>query len=136
MTEQQHDKSLLDAKLLQKIFIVVLTATYLIDAFLQLHSLANESRKFIELLLLYLIPVEYFVVSYIINSRKQLRLLGIYQSLVASVAAYAFWNTLVNLIQNWHRAYTANFKMYYAAAIATGILLIVTLCYLRARKEW
>lgn len=136
MSNQQHDKSQLSTRLLQKIFIVVLVATYLIDTFLQLRSRTNESRQFIELLLLLLIPVGYFILSYIINSKKRLKLLGIFQSLVASVAAYVFWNTLVSVMQNLHRAYTANLKMYYATAIITGILLIALLLYLRNRKNW
>jgi glucan phosphoethanolaminetransferase (alkaline phosphatase superfamily) len=136
MSNQQHDKSHLSTRLLQKIFIVVLVATYLIDTFLQLRSRTSESRQFIELLLLLLIPVGYFILSYLVNSRKQLRLLSVFQSLAASIAAYVFWNTMVSVMQNLHRAYTANLKMYYATAIVTGILLIAVLLYLRNRKNW
>lgn len=136
MLDQQDDKSQLGTRLLQKIFIVVLVVTYVIDTFFQLRSRTGESRQFIELLLLLLIPAGYFIVSYIINSKKQLRLVSIFQSLVASIAAYVFWNTMVSVVQNGHRAYTANLKMYYATASITGVLVIVVLLYLRSRKNW
>ena len=136
MKNQQHDIPQLATRLLQKIFIIVVVATYLIDTTLHLRSRTNDPRQFIELLLLFLIPVGYFIVSYVLNSRKKLKLSSFFQSLIASIAAYAFWNTSVNLIQSLHRTYTANLKLYYAAAIMTGILLIAALLYLRTRKDW
>ena len=136
MASLEDEKRQLSTRLLQKLFIVVLIATYLIDTTLRLRSRTSEPRQFIELLVLLLVPVGYFALSYIINSRKQLKLLSIFQSLIASVAAYTFWNALVNLIQNLHRAYTANLKMYYATAIIIGILLTATLWYLRSHKNW
>ena len=136
MKNQQHDIPQLATRLLQKIFIIVVVATYLIDTTLHLRSRTNDPRQFIELLLLFLIPVGYFIVSYVLNSRKKLILSSFFQSLISSIAAYAFWNTSVNLIQSLHRTYTANLKLYYAAAIMTGILLIAALLYLRTRKDW
>lgn len=136
MTDHPQNKSQLGTRLLQKIFIVILGATYLIDTILRLLSQTNQPRLFTEFLLLLLVPVGYFVISYLINSRKQLRLFSVFQSLVASIAAYAFWNTLVNLIQNFHRAYTSNLKMYFFTAIISGILLIAILLYLRRFKNW
>lgn len=133
---EQHDKSQISTRLLQKTFIVVMVATYLIDTTLHLRSRTHESRQFIELFLLVLIPIGYFILSYLINSKKQFKLLSIFQSLIASIGAYAFWNTLVNITQNWHRAHTANLKIYYATSIITGILLSAVLWFLRIRKSW
>ncbi len=137
MANQQLDKSQLNTRLLQKIFIAVITATYLLNSFLQVRTARYiGSRQYVEILLLLVVPVGYFVISYIINSKKRLKLFSVYQSLVASVTTYAVWETLISLIQNWHKTYTANLKIYYAAAIVTGFLLILVLCYLRVRKKW
>jgi glucan phosphoethanolaminetransferase (alkaline phosphatase superfamily) len=136
MADQNQSKAQASTRLLQKIFIVVSIATYAIDSILRLRSQTTQQRLFIELLLFLLVPVGYFILSYLISSRKPFRLLSVFQSLVASIAAYAFWNTLTNIIQNFHRTYTANLKMYFLTAIITGFLLIAVLLYLRLRKDW
>lgn len=133
---QTQENSQLDTRLLEKIFILVVVVTYAIDTIIRLRSRTSEPRLFNELLLLLLIPAGYFIISYLVNSRKNLKLLSIFQSLISSVAAYAFWNTLANLVQNFHRAYTVNLKMYFLTAAITGILLLVILLYLRSTKNW
>lgn len=121
--------------LLQKLFVIVTGGSYIIDTILRIRSQTLEPKILIELSLILLIPLGYFIIAYLVSSRKRLRLTSVSQSMIASIAAYSFWNALFDFMPSISRAHSS-LKMSLLTALAAGLLLLIVLLYLRHNKNW
>jgi hypothetical protein len=136
MNESNQTAAALRIRLLQKIFIMIIPLTYILQTVTQLRRVTNDTKLFTELLIISLVPVGYFLFSYLTISKKISRLTSIFQSLLAAIVTYIIWTTVVNIIQSFHAIYDGNITLDFVTALIVAIILATSLISLRKMKLW
>jgi len=124
--------------LLQRLFISVVAVSYLLEVVqgLDTFRLGISSKFSVEYILISVLPITFFFVSYATQSTKT-RFTRLFRAVAAASAAWFLWNGLGAIINRYFtREPLKIVEVYIALALGVFIVLTIVLVYLRKRSKW